>query len=84
MTRKNNLHENQEEKNSNNENNNISYTSLDIYEIDPSKNIYTFCSFYWNYFIRREIFLASFYNKDDNIAFSIRITTFIFIMCFIL
>ena len=83
MTRKNNLHENQEEKNSNNENNNISYTSLDIYEIDPSKNIYTFCSFYWNYLIRREIFLASFYNKDDNVAFSIRITTFLFIMSFI-
>ena len=84
MPNKNNLHENQEEKNSNHENNNISSsTSLDTYVIDPSKNIYTFCNFYWNYFIRREIFLASFYNKDDNVAFFIRITTFIFVMSFI-
>ena len=49
-------------------------------ETGKSKNC---INFYWNYFIQREIFLSSFYNKHENIALFIRITTFFLVMTFI-
>jgi hypothetical protein len=49
-------------------------------ETGKSKNC---INFYWSYFIQREIFLSSFYNKHENIALFIRITTFFFVMTFI-
>ena len=49
-------------------------------ETGKSKNC---INFYWSYFIQREIFLSSFYNNHENIAFFIRITTFFLVMTFI-
>ena len=65
---------------------NLLSSTSSIYDKDNSyelnKNDNCIC-FYWKYFIKREIFLASFYNKYDNIAFFIRISTFIFAISFI-
>jgi uncharacterized membrane protein (DUF485 family) len=58
-----------------------SITDMDICsETGKSKNC---INFYWSYFIQREIFLSSFYNKHENIALFIRITTFFLVMSFI-
>lgn len=57
-----------------------SITDYDNAEIVQKKNC---VCFYWSYFIQREIFLSSFYNKHENIALFIRITTFFLVMTFI-
>ena len=59
---------------------NSEYEKEDSLEIDKNKN----CThIYFNYFIKRELILASFYNKYNNIAHFIRISTFIFAICLI-
>lgn len=55
-------------------------TQFDIYLFSPK---YKFLNFYVNYFIKREIFLTSFYNKRENIPDFIRISTFILVIFFI-
>ena len=49
-------------------------------ELSKSKK---FLKFFFDYFIKREIIFASFYNKSDNIPHFIRISTFIFVISFI-
>ena len=55
-------------------------------EIDSSvlddKERTNVCYFYCDYFVQREIILASFYNKHDNISFFIRISTFFVVLGF--
>ena len=55
-------------------------TEFDIYLFSPK---YKFLNFYVNYFIKRDIFLTSFYNKRENIPAFIRISTFILVIFFI-
>ena len=49
-------------------------------ELNHEKNCFYF---YLDYFIQREIFLATFYNKYDNIAYFIRISTLFLVISFI-
>ena len=76
------------DKGKNDENDNIiennrllSTQSIDI--IDPITKESNFCKFYINYFIKREIFLTSFYDKGDKVAYFIRLPTFLLVMTFI-
>ena len=68
---------------SNNGSSNLSLQRSGVFKLNGNENFFVFCIFYWNYFIRREIFFTSLYNKDDNIAVFIRIITFILVMSFI-
>ena len=57
-----------------------------LYENDNSLELFktkNCINIYWDYFIKREIILSSFYNKYDNIAYFIRISTFLFVISFI-
>ena len=68
-----------------NYNNKILLSSLTEYE-NSNEDYKTFKSFfknYWNYLIKREFFFATFYNKSNNIAAFIRISTFFFVISFI-
>ena len=49
-------------------------------ELNSEKNL--FC-FYLKYFMQREFFTVSFYNKYDNIPYFIRITAFFLVMTFL-
>ena len=59
---------------------------MDKYFLSSSNNninitiIYTFLKFYWIYLNKREFYLISIYNLQDNIASFIRIPTFIFVI----
>ena len=64
--------------NDNNKNNEKVYFSQ--FDYSAAK---TFCEFYFKYFIDREIFFASFYNKEDILPAFIRIPTFILAMSFL-
>ena len=58
-------------------------TQSEIDIIDPITKESNFCKFYFKYFMKREIFLASFYDKYDKVASFIRIPTFLFVITFI-
>ena len=69
------------DENDNIENNRLLSTqTIDI--IDPITKETRFCKFYVNYFMKREIFLTSFYDKDDKVAYFVRIPTFLLVMAF--
>ena len=59
-----------------------SESEMDESILDSEKNI-NCCYFYCDYFVQREIFLSSFYNKHDNISLFIRLPTFFMVICFI-
>ncbi len=44
---------------------------------------YTFIRFFWRYLNQREFCLVSLYNREKNVGFFIRITTFIFMLFFL-
>jgi len=78
-----NSHKTNENEENNINKNQISSSNTDMEynpEIAKKKNC---ISFYWSYFIQREIFLSSFYNMHENIALNIRISTFFLVMAFI-
>ena len=62
----------------------LSSSESDIDEsiLDPEKKV-NCCYLYCDYFVQREIFLSSFYNKHDNISLFIRLPTFFIVICFI-
>jgi hypothetical protein len=66
-------------------NNKILISSLTDYENSNEDygTFKSFCKNYWNYLIKREIFFATFYNKNNNLAIFIRIPTFFFVISFI-
>ena len=75
---------NKENNNNNIHNNNILSSSDSIlYIINPETKENKFCSFYFHYLSQREIFLASFYNKKEDVAIFIRIPTFLLEITFI-
>ena len=78
-----NIEKGKNDENDNNIENNrlLSTQTIDI--IDPITKETRFCKFYINYFMKREIFLTSFYDKGDKVAFFIRIPTFLLVMGFI-
>lgn len=66
-------------------NNKVLLSSLTEYENSNEnyKTFKSFCKNYWNYLIKREIFFATFYNKNNNLAIFIRIPTFFLVISFI-
>ena len=81
---------NNSEKNDDNINknlyNNKVLISLSSYYEDNNENSKTFkgfCKYYWNYLIKREIFFATFFNNNNNLAIFIRIPTFFLVISFI-
>ena len=58
----------------NSSNNNINFTKIK----------YSFIKFYWIYLNRKEFCLASIYNMEDNVAYFIRLSTFLFVIFLIL
>jgi len=66
-------------------NNKIFLSSLTEYENSNEnyKTFKSFCKNYWNYLIKREIFFATFYNKNNNLAIFIRIPTLFLVISFI-
>ena len=59
-----------------------SESEIDESILDPDKKV-NCCYLYCDYFVQREIFLSSFYNKHDNISLFIRLPTFFIVICFI-
>ena len=75
--------ENSYNKNNNENNNILSSSQSSIYIIEPETKKNNLWFFYRNYFIKREIFLTSFYSEEDNIPLFIRIPTFLLVMTFL-
>ena len=80
-----NLKNNANNINKNLYNKKVLISSLTEYENsnENNKTFKSFCKNYWNYLIKREIFFASFYNKNNNLAIFIRIPTFFLVISFI-
>ena len=72
------------ESNNNNSNNYLLSSNDSVINIiNPITKENNFCIFYFNYFVQREIFLTSFYNKKEDVPSFIRIPTFLLVMTFI-
>jgi hypothetical protein len=81
----NNSQNNNDNINKNLYNNKNLISSLSYYEDNNEKykTFKGFCKNYWNYLIKREIFFATFFNKNNNLAIYIRIPTFFLVISFI-